>query len=250
MARTTCSLSGLLRFWLSDLTRPFRYLPRVLLKPETVCVHGVRLPLPANCPAQRRRSMYSERHERRFAIIVLAKLRPDDVVLEMGSGLGFISTLCAKQIGSDRVFTFEANPALIPFIKRVHALNGVQPEVTNAAVGTAQADVPFYVSREIVSSSVIPPGDAPPPVMVRQIDINQALATIKPTFVISDIEGAEGAVFDVARLEGVRLVGIETHTKALGERGIANLSARIRSQGFKEIHWLSSSRKRLFERTV
>ncbi len=36
--------------------------------------------------------------------------------MELGAGLGFLSTYCAKIMGSDNVVTYEANPALEPYI--------------------------------------------------------------------------------------------------------------------------------------
>src|SRR3954464_13648071 len=39
-------------------------------------------------------------------------LSPGDTVLNIGAGLGLVSAYCAKRIGSDRVFAYEADPDL------------------------------------------------------------------------------------------------------------------------------------------
>src|SRR5262245_58379142 len=62
-------------------------------------------------------SIEREMYERPELEIARVKLQRDDVVLELGSGIGFITTYCAKRIGSDRVFTYEANPALESHIR-------------------------------------------------------------------------------------------------------------------------------------
>jgi len=236
-------------FYLRESTRYLRYGVRLIKRPSIVSIHGVKLPIPDGCPEPHRRSLYCERHERRLALMILAKLVPEDTVLEMGSGRGVLSTLCAKMIGSDRVFTFEANPALIPFIRRVYSLNAVCPHLENVAVGTSEAQVSFYVNARTDSSSLLDSVGKGEEILVRQADVNQLLAVIKPTFLVVDIEGAEGAVLRAAKLDGVRIIALELH-KLLGEDGIANLIATITAQGFKEHRWFSTSGRKLFERIL
>ena len=42
-------------------------------------------------------------------------VQPDDIVLDIGAGIGFISTLIARR--AERVISVEANPDLLPFMK-------------------------------------------------------------------------------------------------------------------------------------
>ena len=48
--------------------------------------------------------------------------RAGDTVLELGGGIGYMSTLLAVKTRA-RVVSFEANPALIDYIRSVHAAN-------------------------------------------------------------------------------------------------------------------------------
>ncbi len=243
------TLHRVITFYMRESTRYLRHWVRLVTWPSIVSIHGVQLPIPDDCSEPYRRALYCERHERRLALMIAAKLQPEDTVLEMGSGRGVLSTLCAKLIGSDRVFTFEANPALIPFIRRVYSLNAVCPHLENAAVGTSEAQVSFYVNARTDSSSLLGSADKGEEILVRQVDINPLLAMIKPTFLVVDIEGAEGAVLRAAKLDGVRIIALEIHKHLLGEEGIADLTATILSQGFKANRWLSTSGRKLFERT-
>ena len=60
---------------------------------------------------------------------------PGDRVLVIGAGLGVVSTTVARDEGVDRVIAVEANTALIPYLNRVHALNGVsEVETVNAVL--------------------------------------------------------------------------------------------------------------------
>ena len=57
-------------------------------------------------------ALWGHRYENSELEIVRSQLTSADTVMELGTGLGLISTFCTKRIPSDRVFTFEANPAL------------------------------------------------------------------------------------------------------------------------------------------
>ncbi len=80
------------------------------------------------------------------------------------------------------------------------------------------------------------------------LDVNRQIAEFKPTFLVVDIEGAEGEVFEVAKLDGVGKIIVELHRRKLGEGGVENVVARIERSGFRKIPWLSSNRKIFFER--
>lgn len=65
-------------------------------------------------------------------------LRPADVVLEIGAGIGFVTALILKNPAVERVISFEANPLLVPMIQRTLADNGVGSqrfELHNAILG-------------------------------------------------------------------------------------------------------------------
>jgi len=208
----------------------------------------VRVPIPDGSSEKYRRSLYYERHERRLALMIMAKLQKSDTVLEMGSGRGVLSSLCAKHIGSQRVFTYEANPALISFIEQVYVMNNVKPTIVNAAVGTQSGTAQFHRSERTDSSSLLTLDKASDVIDVDQVDVNELIHEIKPTFLVVDIEGAEGAVLDVADLDGVRIIALEVHKGLLGVDGCKKLDVTITSQGFTLNRWLSTSGRKLYER--
>ena len=83
---------------------------------------------------------------------------PGDRVLVIGAGLGVVSTLVARNEGVDRVIAVEANTALIPYLNRVHALNGVsEVETVNAVLAEGKKGrVPFFARRDLRTSSLLP----------------------------------------------------------------------------------------------
>ncbi len=70
-----------------------------------------------------------------------AAVVPGDRVLVIGAGLGVVSTMVARDEGVDRVIAVEANTALIPYLNRVHDLNGVSEiETINAVLAAGNTN--------------------------------------------------------------------------------------------------------------
>jgi predicted O-methyltransferase YrrM len=101
---------------------------------------------PAFISPQIRKLLDANNYELREAGAVRALVHDGDVALELGGGIGFMSTLMVKSCKAARVHSFEANPRLIPYIRRVHALNGVadKVEVSNAVLGGRKGKTTFY----------------------------------------------------------------------------------------------------------
>jgi len=203
-------------------------------KPEFADNFGVLLPVrhPLISPGIAREIGFGE-YERKEAEIVSQRLAEDDIVMEVGAGIGFLSAYCARRIGSDRVFAYEANPALMEIIATTHAANGVRPQVRNAMLGRGNGRQRFFVDREFWASSAHrAEGDGAQAIEVARIDLNEEIARVRPTFMIVDIEGGEAELFALADLAGVRKICVETHAQVLGNDGVTAMLARLFSQGF------------------
>ncbi|MEO1069895.1 MAG: FkbM family methyltransferase, partial [Cyanobacteria bacterium J06638_6] len=174
-----------------------------------------------------------------FGEITLLKkyLEKQDIVMEIGGGIGFLSGYCAKKIGSDRVFTYEANPVLKDAIQTLHAKNGVQPSVAIAMVANTEdtgKTEKFYVTSDFWSSSPVLPTTEP---VDRVIEVpvksfQQELAKNQPTLLVVDIEGGEYDLFAQAALDTVHKLIIEVHA-VLGAEKLAGLRANLTDLGFK-----------------
>ena len=239
---------GLLGFVLRDHTRYLRYAIRLLTKPDRVALHGVQVPISEGATPRTRRALYRERYERSEARALILTLEPRDVVLELGTGLGFLSALCAKRIGSDRIHSVEANPRMISLIEQVHALNDVQPEVLHAVLGRGAGEREFFIHREFASSSLTPSDESTTAVRVPQLDLNEQMARIRPTYLIMDVEGAEDELFRTIDLSTVRKILVELHAGWIGEARMAEILRQVEEQGFRLIRALSSRRKKYLER--
>lgn len=169
----------------------------------------------------------SKQYEQREADAVRAQVGPDDVAMELGAGIGFMSTLMARSCKAAHVHAFEANPALIPYIAKVHALNEVSDRVsvTNAVLAGRKGKAKFYQRAHFSASSLEadPPGVASPVVAEHEVpalNIRKVMGEIKPSVVVCDIEGAEAALVPLMDLSTVRLMVVELHPQWIGKAGV------------------------------
>jgi len=210
-----------------------RYAFRNARQPIWVRAHGVNLPTdPDMLPRELIELIYRDRYERQEAQLARAELLPDDRVLEIGAGIGFMGTIAAQICGSDNVLTYEANPDLEPIIRYTHALNSVAPTLRMRAVGPSSGEMTFYRNENIISSSLID-RDFGGGITVEAEAMSGILAGFRPTAIIADIEGAEISVFRNVDFSGVDKILIELHPKIVGETANEELLQSLHAQGFK-----------------
>lgn len=173
------------------------------------------------------RFLRQDQYEEREADAVRTLVRPKDVALELGAGIGFMSTLMARQIRTRHVHAYEANPSMIPYIRRVHALNNVSDKVTvtNAVLGAEAGEAMFFERAQFAASSLIadPPGETSPVIAehrVPMLDIGAEMRRIAPTVVVCDIEGAEADLVPLMDLSTVRVAVVELHPQWIGKEGV------------------------------
>ncbi|MCE0504527.1 FkbM family methyltransferase [Roseivivax sp. GX 12232] len=164
-------------------------------------------------------------YEAREAEAVGRLVRRGDRVLELGGGIGFMSTLMATRRPLEALETFEANPRLLPYIRQVHALNAAAPaEAVNAVLSTgATGSVPFYLRGNLLASSLdrgVDEDQITETCEVPQQPISEVIARLRPTFLVCDIEGAEAQLLPAADLSGLRAAVIELHPQWIGQPGV------------------------------
>lgn len=167
--------------------------------------------------------------------IIRKYVTKDDVLMEVGSGMGFNSVTAARLIGSDRVHTFEANPGLIPLIKENAALNKVMPNVYNEILlNDDRQEIDFNVSGEFWESSMVHKPDHSTVVKVKTANFTETLNRIQPTFLVVDIEGAELELLTIALPASVTKLCLDTHPffKEVGDKKTSDLIKFILQQGF------------------
>lgn len=186
-----------------------------------------------------RKLLRTNAYEKKESDAALRVLREGDVVIELGGGIGYMSTLMASKRAIKSVHSFEANPHLIPYIQEVHALNGVtNAHVTNAILGPRKGKVDFYLRDPMLGSSMelLEGEDTPPSVKVDVLNAKNVFKNIKPNVLICDIEGAEVDLIPQLDLTGLRAAVIETHPQWIGPEGMNKVMRAFMDAGLAYYH--------------
>jgi len=202
-------------------------------------VSGIVLPIDRSILSpQMELTLAAGRYERRERKLASRVVRDGDVVLELGAGLGFISSYLRKSTGVGKIVAVEANPRLIPYIQRVHAMNAsTNIEVLNGVVvpdHAGPASFSFYCRRDFWASSLSDTSPYEAELQVKTHVLPDLLTTYRPDVLVMDIEGGEIELLSAKDLGSIRAAVIETHPYAYGAAGLAALESNLQRLGFHE----------------
>lgn len=201
--------------------------------PKRVQLHGINLNLEhESIPKSLRAFFYYGGYEKQEIQILTKNLSPADIVMEIGAGIGFLSSYCAKKIGSQRVHAYEANPKMIPKIQETYKLNEVSPCLHNVLLSENEKEVDFFLEPGFWSSSTIERSAQSEKVLVQSKNINKELDNIKPTFLIIDIEGGEKDLIPLIDFSSIRKIIIEMHPHVIGNDEVSGVIELVLSKGF------------------
>ena len=187
---------------------------------------GLRIPKHPQITTGRMRGALREgTYERKECDAVTRVVRPGDRVLELGGGIGYLSTLLAVRKKVGRVVSYEANPALIPYIASLLAANAVtMVEVRNALLTPEGGDpVDFHLRRNFLGSSMDREADPESIVETVKVDrdrLGDVLSEVAPDVLVCDIEGAEATLLPAGDWSGLRCAVIELHPQWIGQCGV------------------------------
>ena len=164
------------------------------------------------------RELIFERYEAPEIEAAQGIVEAGDIILELGTGMGIVSSIIAKTTKAKAIHSFEANPALIDTIRKVHDRNGISNiEVTNAVFLPDPKDktMPFHVHESYADSSLAGGAKTVDTVDVPVLDLNEVIRQTSANVLVCDIEGAEQQVFDGVALENLRSIVVELHPDIL-----------------------------------
>lgn len=219
---------------MNRLLRNIRKGIRRALNVKTLTIDGVTISTdPAGISKQVRNGLFKETYEEPERILIREALTSADRVLEIGGGVGFVSLLCAKICGPQNVLTYEANPKMVATIQRNYALNNLTPTLRSKAVTAREREVTFFISDNIISSSLHEREEGRPQTIPAD-PLDEIVAEWKPTAIVMDVEGAETSILPASALSGVKKLILELHPHIVGETAIADLKAYLQKLGFAE----------------
>lgn len=241
--------SRILGLWKTSVVREFNFVVREIFRPKRVNNDGLLLPADHKLiDSKSRRALYRNNYERPEMIAVATTLRDGDRVLELGSGIGAISSLCGKLVGSRGFLAaVEGNPALLPLIEETWRLNGVVGTPIWGLVAQHDGTADMWIGKELVSNSSVVRGEGDI-CAVPTLSLNRLIKEHQPTVLVIDVEGAEVEILSTARLDGVRAICMEVHPHIVGNERILDLVHLLREAGINLIIDKSSRRCLVFER--
>jgi FkbM family methyltransferase len=198
-------------------------------RPDVVGLHGVTLEFGPWTPPSVRNWVYDRRYEDPEWQVVTKTLRPDDKVLEIGSGMGYL-TVVAARIASE-VRSFDANPEIVERARATVLRNGCAATVTNALLERSpeRQSAPFYIHADFRGSSLVQSDNTVRTVDVPVLDFSEECRGC--TYLIVDIEGAEVELLS-GELPGVRAICVECHPDEVTARRITDMLGALFEQGF------------------
>lgn len=174
---------------------------------------------------------------------------PEDVVLDIGAGIGFISTLISRHAA--KVISVEANPDLHPYMAELHRQNRVENATRlNVVLGEAgSGEAVFYQRTDFWMGSLAKgPNPYKSKINVPKMALNPLLKQAKVSLIVCDIEGAETFLFNKAELCCVDRIYLELHDHITGLKGVAAVFAAMAARGFTYDPRFSSGAIVLFRR--
>jgi FkbM family methyltransferase len=209
-----------------------------------VRLHHVNVPLHDRISEKIRQYLHAGEYETEEYRALKGLLRKTDRVLELGTGVGFLATYCAKRLDDgSRVLTVEADASMAGAIQATFAANDVAPTLLFGAV-SAHGD-PRYLERAAdfwsTKTPRVPSGDGTRET-VDGVTLDALVQQHAPTVLIVDIEGTESELAPT-QLPGVRAVLIEAHSPEADDA----VQSWLEPQGFTRRD--VSRRVRLYERS-
>lgn len=209
------------------------YTVRRVFRPRVVCNHGVKISLGSHISDNIRKFIYMNAYEGDEISVLAQALCDEDKILEIGAGIGFISTYCAKRVGDENIIAYEANPDLVNVIKQTFTLNNISPIVHNKILSDKSGIQDFFVSDHFWSSSTIKRDSDFKKTQVETEDVNKVIKKYDVDFIIMDIEGGEAELLPKIDLLPIRKILLELHEDIIGDQGSHMIFRYLVNQGFK-----------------
>ena len=208
---------------------------RLLRKSKLKLADGVFVNVDKRLPKGIIKALYKETYESDERYLVNIMLEPGDRVLEIGAGIGVVSSLCGLKCSKGAVVSYEANPNAYDFALDNIKLNKLSIDLRNKMLGSEKGEKDFYISSKILSSSSKDRGFGGK-VTLPCDDISEVISDFKPTALVMDVEGAEVDLVPLVNFSNIKKIIIELHPWIVGDDQIDEVKSLIESNGFVKIN--------------
>ncbi|SMR70680.1 methyltransferase, FkbM family [Aliiroseovarius halocynthiae] len=207
---------------------------------------GLILKIPRNCMNDNiQEAINLGQYEQNETKALHRHITPDDRVLDLGGGVGYIALQAARIVGAQNVTTVEASPAMHKAIGDNAEKNGLDAlRVVHGAVvpDSHKGDaVQFEVLPGFWASSIAAEGGkkkkASTLVDVPALKFGELQTRSMPTVISMDIEGAELDLAQCVWRPEVRIVIMEVHPNRYGLHALRQLVSSMFANGFGPMPW-------------
>lgn len=159
---------------------------------RALTIHDVKITVRKNYSRIIRSALINGTYEHSEAKLVQKHVRTDDIVIDIGGGIGCIGCLAAKKAYLGHVFAVEANPEVLSDYSANIQLNKIKnATLLNAVLSDADGVCDFYVSHDFWASSLTPCKNLKKKIIVPKLNVESFIQKTKPTVILLDIEGGE-----------------------------------------------------------
>jgi FkbM family methyltransferase len=206
---------------------------RKLLGIHNVTISGVMLNTRSPLLSKKMKNVilkgYYESHELK---VISTTLKKNDRVLEVGAGIGFISSFCAKHVGSENVIAVEANPNIIPIIEKTYKDNDVDPVILNYCLSDQNRTETFHIEDDFWSSSAIKRSAFSSSIQVKAVTLDHLNHKYQFSYLIMDIEGYETVLLHSTLPNSINKICIELHPHIIGIEKTSKIIRHILNHEF------------------
>ncbi len=171
------------------------------------------------------------------------------IILEIGAGLGFVGSSLNKSGKVEKIYSYEANPKIIPLLTETHRLNNVNSEIHNLILGQESSGTgSLFVPDHFWSATThsIPKSTE---YKIKKASLKNVILDIEPSFMLIDIEGGESTLFEgITNLPSVHSILIELHQGVIGRSGIKAFFEKMHSLDFVYDQRYSQGKVVLFQK--
>lgn len=189
------------------------------------------VPWDATLPAQLAYYLSIGDYEHHDLDLAAEFVRPGDVVMELGGGVGVTGVALARASGTEVVIV-EPNPDLHDAIQRTFEANGCSVRLVRAAAAGGAGSADFHVADNYWWSS-LEHREAARTIIVEQVPLADLLLAHAPQVLAIDIEGHERQLVDTPLPACLRCVLMEIHTPDIGTAETGRIVSWLTDQGFR-----------------
>jgi FkbM family methyltransferase len=198
-------------------------------------VHGLEVPISQNDVSTAIwSSLIDDTYRANAANWAIKAVQPRDRVLELGTGLGIITSLLAATEGV-QIWSFEADPVLASLAEKVIAANNRSNVVVAPGIPMPgpSREISYYVRKNPWMSSFTEDHGAYEQVhSFRSIDFNDFAERHNINFIAMNIAGAELEFLHDAHLKNIDQIFLELHDHLYGLDGIRKITDELMAKGF------------------